>query len=177
MENTRRSFLRLLAAAGVLDVSAVNGAGTGGRAMAPDEGELCHVGPSRDPVRIKVSKSADGAALAMIVQDVSPGTSIPEHLHEREDEIVLIQAGTGVGQLGDRELPLAAGSVLWVPRGTWHGGRNTGAEILKWTGIYAPAGFEGYFREISVAPGAGPRQRSPEEWEGLDRRYGIRYRG
>ena len=125
---------------------------TAGRAMAPDAGELCFVGAARDPVRLKVSLAGDPATrLAMIVQDVSPGTVIPVHLHEREDEIILIQSGTGVASLGDVETQVGAGSVLWVPQGTWHGGRNTGSAILKWTGIYSPAGFEGYFREISRA--------------------------
>ena len=48
--------------------------------------------------------------------------------------------------------------------------------MLRRTGIYAPAGVEGYFREISTAPGAAPRQRTDAEWEALDRLYGIRYR-
>ena len=173
MEHTRRVFLELvalLAASG-----SEQGGALAGRAMAPDEGELCFVGPSRDPVRIKVSQQADGAALAMIVQDMSPGTSVPLHLHQREDEIILIQSGNGVATLGDRETPVMAGSVVWVPKGTWHAGRNTGTTTLKWTGIYAPAGFEGYFREISRAPGVEPRQRTADEWEALDRRYGIRY--
>ena len=144
--------------------------------MGVDDGELCYVGTTRDPVRIKVSHAADqGTRLAMIVQDMSPGTTIPTHLHEREDEIILIQSGEGLAKIGEHETRVAPGSVLWVPQGTWHGGRNTGKTVLKWTGIYAPAGFEGYFREISVAPGAEPRRRSTEEWEALDRRYGIRY--
>ena len=173
MDHTRRVFLEfmaLLAASG-----SAQGSGASGRAMASDDGEVCYVGPKRDPVRIKVSKEKDASALAMIVQDMSPGTSIPMHLHDREDEIILIQAGTGVAMLGDVQTPVPAGSVVWVPKGTWHGGRNTGSTTLKWTGIYAPAGFEGYFREISTAPGASPRQRTAEEWEALDRRYGIRY--
>ena len=121
---------------------------------------------SRDPVRLKVSAQTDPAThLAMIVQDVSPGTVIPVHLHEREDEIILIQSGTGVASLGETETPVGAGSVLWVPKGTWHGGRNTGPGILKWTGIYSPAGFEGCLREISRPPGVTPPQRSAEEWE------------
>jgi mannose-6-phosphate isomerase-like protein (cupin superfamily) len=178
MESTRRSFMEFLAAgvaAGAVGERAQ--AQTAGRAMAPDAGELCFVGAARDPVRLKVSLASEPAThLAMIVQDVSPGTVIPVHLHEREDEIILIQSGAGVASLGDAETEVRAGSVLWVPKGTWHGGRNTGSTILKWTGIYSPAGFEGYFREISRPPGAPPRQRSAEEWEGLDRRYGIRYR-
>jgi mannose-6-phosphate isomerase-like protein (cupin superfamily) len=178
MECTRRLFLELLAA-GVAVPAAVSSqaASASGRAMAPDAGELCFVGAARDPVRIKVYRTADPEThLAMIVPDVSPGTAIPVHLHEREDEIILIQSGTGVAMVSDIESPVTAGSVLWVPKGTWHGGRNTGTAVLKWTGIYAPAGFEGYFREISTPPGETPRRRSRDEWEALDRRYGIRYR-
>jgi mannose-6-phosphate isomerase-like protein (cupin superfamily) len=175
-EYSRRAFLELVAVASgaaSLDAEAVSV----GRAMALDEGELCYVGRARDPVRIKVSKTADGSALSMIVQEVSPGGVIPDHLHENEDEIVLIQAGSGVAAIDGRETAVGAGSVVWVPKGTWHSGRNTGTGALRWTGIYAPAGFEGYFREISTPPGASsPRQRSDAEWEALDRRYGIRYR-
>ena len=172
MEHTRRVFLELMA--WLAASSAEQRGAPAGRAMAPDAGELCYVGPSRDPVRIKVSK-ADGGSIAMIVQDMSPGTSVPMHLHEREDEIILIQSGTGVAILGERETPVTAGSVVWVPKGTWHAGRNTGTTTLKWTGIYAPAGFEGYFKEISRPPGVAPRERTAEAWEVLDRRYGIRY--
>jgi hypothetical protein len=64
-----------------------------------------------------------------------------------------------------------------VPRGTWHGGRNTGSGILNWIAIYAPSGFEGYFREIGRrAPDDAPRSLSADEREARDRQYGIRYR-
>jgi quercetin dioxygenase-like cupin family protein len=174
-ERTRRAFLVMLTGAAAAAPNPPLAASVG-RVMALDQGELCHVGRARDPVRIKVSKDVDGSALSMIVQEVSPGAVIPEHLHGREDEIILIQAGVGVATIDGRETGVDAGSIVWVPRGTWHGGRNTGSGVLRWTGIYAPAGFEGYFREISVAPGAAPRERSAAEWEALDRQYGIRYR-
>jgi mannose-6-phosphate isomerase-like protein (cupin superfamily) len=178
MDGTRRAFFEMLAAGAALPLmQATRAPEAAGRAMASDDGELCFVGTARDPVRLKVSSQTDPTThLAMIVQDVSPGTAIPVHLHEREDEIILIQSGTGVASLGETDTAVGAGSVLWVPKGTWHGGRNTGPGILKWTGIYSPAGFEGYFREISRPPGVTPPQRSTEEWEALDRRYGIRYR-
>jgi mannose-6-phosphate isomerase-like protein (cupin superfamily) len=132
----------------------------------------------RDPVRIKVSPGGQSGRFAMITQDVSPGTSIPVHLHEKEDEIIFIQSGEGEATLGDRQVRLTAGSTLFVPQGTWHGGRNTGPATLKWIAIYSPSGFDGYFREIGRdAPDAPPRRRTPEERESLDRRFGIRYRG
>ena len=143
-------------------------------ALRATDGELVYVG--RDPVRIKVSPTG-GGRLAMITQDVSPGTSIPVHLHEKEDEIIFIQSGTGEATLNDQRIELTAGSTLFVPQGVWHGGRNTGSETLRWVAIYSPSGFEGYFRDIGrPSLDATPRQLSPEERERRDRRYGIRYR-
>ena len=144
-------------------------------ALRHEDGELVYVG--RDPVRIKVSSPDGRGRLAMITQDVSPGTSIPVHLHEKEDEIIFIQSGTGEATLNDQRVTLAAGSTLFVPQGTWHGGRNTGSDTLRWVAIYSPSGFEGYFREIGrPAPDAPPRTATAEERERRDRRYGIRYR-
>lgn len=173
---TRRELL-MLGMAGMIgvDVRAQDGQPAGGppAALGATDGELVYVGG--DPVRIKVSP-ADRGRLAMITQDVSPGTTIPVHLHEREDEIIFIQSGEGEATLGDRTVPLAAGSMLYVPQGTWHGGRNTGRGVLTWIAIYSPSGFEGYFREIGrQSPGEAPRRLTPEEREARDRRYGIRY--
>ncbi len=144
--------------------------------IAADAGELVYVG--RDPVRIKISPGGTSGRFAMITQDVSPGTTIPIHLHEKEDEVIFIQSGVGEATLGDETVALAAGSTLFVPQGTWHGGRNTGKATLKWVALYSPSGFDGYFREIGRrAPDEPPRRRTPDEREALDRRFGIRYRG
>ena len=144
-------------------------------AIAAGDGELVYVG--RDPVRIKISPGGASGRFAMITQEVSPGTSIPVHLHEKEDELIFIQSGTGQATLADATVPLAAGSTLYIPKGTWHGGRNTGSGTLMWIAIYSPSGFDGYFREIGrKAPTDPPRSRSAEEREALDREFGIRYR-
>jgi quercetin dioxygenase-like cupin family protein len=147
--------------------------GPGPGAIGSADGELLYVG--RDPVRIKVSPPGTGR-LAMITQDVSPGTSIPVHLHEREDEIIFIQSGTGEATLAGTRVALTAGSTLYVPQGTWHGGRNTGGDTLRWIAIYSPSGFEGYFREIGrPSADAPPRMLSELEREARDARFGIRY--
>jgi mannose-6-phosphate isomerase-like protein (cupin superfamily) len=175
MDIDRRRVLALGGAAIAWPATLGAQAATAPAALAAGDGELVYVG--RDPVRIKVSPGGAGGRFGMITQDVSPGTVIPVHLHEKEDEIIFIQAGQGEATLGDAAVPLAAGSTLYVPQGTWHGGRNTGRETLKWIAIYSPSGFDGYFREIGRrSPEAPPRRRTPEEREALDRRYGIRYR-
>lgn len=174
---TRREWLTLAAALGLEARTGSQqrpAATTSPTALAADDGELVYVG--RDPVRIKVGPG-NRARLAMITQDVSAGTSIPVHLHEREDEIIFIQSGRGEATLGDERVPLAAGSTLFVPQGTWHGGHNTGTEILRWIAIYSPSGFEGYFREIGRrSPDEPPRTTSPDERQARDERFGIRYR-
>lgn len=175
---TRRELLLLGLAAGFHDAAPAaqsrQAASASPLALGADDGELVYVG--RDPVRIKVSPHGTGR-LAMITQEVSPGTSIPVHLHEREDEVIFIQSGTGEATLGDARVTLAAGSTLFVPQGTWHGGRNTGRDTLQWVAIYSPSGFEGYFREIGrPSPDAPRRERSPDEYRALDEQFGIRYR-
>jgi mannose-6-phosphate isomerase-like protein (cupin superfamily) len=178
---TRRELLALAAALGLPPAAAAQNAAAhralkDPAAIAAADGELVYVG--RDPVRIKISPQAGTARVAMITQEVSPGTAIPVHLHEREDEIIFIQSGEGTATVGDRSVALAPGSTLFVPQGTWHGGRNTGAGTLMWIAIYSPSGFEGYFREIGRAsPAAPPLSRTPEERQRLDERFGIKYRG
>lgn len=172
---TRRDLLLAALAGSAATLFDSADAAQGPQALRASDGELVYVG--RDPVRIKVSPANGPGRLAMITQDVSPGTTIPVHLHEKEDEIIFIQSGTGDATLNDRRIELAAGAALFVPQGTWHGGRNTGSNTLRWIAIYSPSGFEGYFREIGrPSLDAAPVPLSPDERERRDRRYGIRYR-
>jgi mannose-6-phosphate isomerase-like protein (cupin superfamily) len=176
---TRRELLTFGLLASLADTIATAQHGTSASsrpaALGPGDGELVYVG--HDPVRIKVSPRGDRGRFGMITQDVSPGTSIPVHLHECEDEIIFIQSGTGEATLGDDRVSLRPGSVLFVPQQTWHGGRNTGAGTLRWIAIYSPSGFEGYFREIGrPSPDAPPRALSLQERQARDELFGIRYR-
>ena len=178
-ESSRRDFLSLAAAlplAALVD-QLPRGPERGKAAFGiqADEGELFFIGPTRDPLRIKVSPPSPGR-FAMIVQEMAPGSRVPIHLHEREDEIIFVQRGAGTATVGTERVTLRAGSTLFVPQGTWHGGENGGAETLVWVAIYSPSGFEGYFREIGVGPnGELPPQLAPDERIERDRRYGIRY--
>jgi quercetin dioxygenase-like cupin family protein len=105
-------------------------------ALGAGDGELVYVG--RDPVRIKLNPQGARGPFGMITQEVSPGTTIPVHLHEKEDELIFIQSGEGEATLADQVVKLSAGSTLFVPRGAWHGGRNTGSGVLNWIAIYTP---------------------------------------
>jgi mannose-6-phosphate isomerase-like protein (cupin superfamily) len=145
-----------------------------GAVLQISEGEHLVAGRRRAPMRIKVdSTKATGATMSMVISEVSPGASIPIHLHRNEDELIFIHTGSGIVTLGDSQVPSATGAVLYAPRGIWHGIENTGSTVLTWCAIWSPPGFEQYFRETGVAPeqsGAGP---TPAQIAESARKYGM----
>ena len=61
-----------------------------GAVLQANEGEHLVAGRRRAPMRIKVdSTKAVGATMSMVISEVSPGASIPIHLHRNEDELDL----------------------------------------------------------------------------------------
>jgi quercetin dioxygenase-like cupin family protein len=142
------------------------------------EGELVMLGARRSPVRVKVdSRGGRASRLGMITEDLAPGTGIPVHRHLAEDEIIFIHRGTGTVTIGEARHPADTGATVFVPQGVWHGLENTGADTLTMLAIYAPPGFEGYFREIGDPAGAPPRApRTADEIRAIDRRFHVEYR-
>jgi mannose-6-phosphate isomerase-like protein (cupin superfamily) len=174
MDLSRRTFFGLTALALTYTTTCEMG-GDEPQAIDAEAGELVFVGATRDPVRVKLGRTTTWT-FGMITQQMAPGSSIPVHLHEKEDELILIQSGEGTARLGDERVPLRTGSTLFVPRGTWHAGQNTGATIMNWVAIYSPAGFEQYFLEIGARTRDAPPPRlTLDQMQALDRRYGIKY--
>lgn len=111
-----------------------------GAVLQISEGEHLVAGRRRAPMRIKVdSTKATGATMSMVISEVSPGASIPIHLHRNEDELIFIHTGSGIVTLGDSQVPSATGAVLYAPRGIWHGIENTGSTVLTWCAILVPS--------------------------------------
>jgi mannose-6-phosphate isomerase-like protein (cupin superfamily) len=64
-----------------------------------------------------------------------PGASIGAHDHVDEDEIYLIQKGTGVMTDGGKEFAVAPGDAILTGQGASHSIRNTGSEDLVVTAV------------------------------------------
>ncbi len=128
--------------------------------------------PDGRRVTIKIDSEVNAQVrMSMITEDLPPKSEIRVHLHQREDEMIFIRMGTGVATLADREIPVAAGATVYVPRGVWHGLRNTGAEMLGMTAVYAPPGFEQSFKDRLLHP-----NRTQAEIEANRKKHGIVYR-
>lgn len=100
-----------------------------------------------------------------------PGAAHHKHIHTNADEIFYMIRGRGMHGLGDREYPVRAGDVFFVPRGQVHWMRNVdprrpvelvgvyvGAPNLRGTG-YVYVGEIGAPRRPGAGAGRGRERR------------------
>lgn len=113
---------------------------------------------------LKVSPKNNGSErLVLGTEDLAPGGVIPKHRHLDQDEILLIQSGTGHVWLGDQERDVRAGAIVFIPTHTWISLKNTGMEPLGLTFIFSAPGFEDMMRCNSVLAGDRVTPITPEE--------------
>lgn len=74
--------------------------------------------------------------LTLVRVTLGPGATRAAHRHPY-DEVVLVEAGTGVAHSADDELALTAGDALTLPARTTHAFANTGAGELRLLEIHA----------------------------------------
>ena len=69
----------------------------------------------------------------------------PFHLHTREDEIFMLIKGEALLWLGEEQMELSEGGIVFLPKNFPHGYRITSdaADLLM---ITTPGGIEGMFR-------------------------------
>ncbi len=145
--------------------------------LAVDEGEHLLLGNRRAPLWIKVGAATGSHHLTAAMERIRPGDASPVHCHDDADELIFLHSGSGSIVLGDSEVPIEAGSVAFVPRGTWHGPQNTNPSAdLHILAVFSEPGMDGYFRAIGRKPSEEPPSLSPSEEAALERRYGITYR-
>lgn len=144
---------------------------TQGYVLGPTEGE--HLIRNAGSYIIKVDPSRGSNNLALGTQKVPIRTGILVHQHQEADEVLFVLEGTGFGILDDSRLPVEKGSAIYIPKGVWHGLENPDSELsLLW--VVAPPGLEEFFRDVSSAPGAPPKQLDREQLNEIARKHGIR---
>lgn len=152
---------------------------TGGFVLRPEEGEVRHLRPPgrSGSVTLKVDPVNTGSKhLALGTQELIPGGRIPTHLHECQEEILVVQSGRGTAILGDERFPVEPGSTVYIPSQVWHGIENTSDEPLMLLWVITPPGLEEMFRVIGTLPGATPEPLTAEEFAALVPRFDMRVR-
>lgn len=101
------------------------------------------------------------------------GALVPPHMHTREDEYSIVTQGQIGFRSGDAEVVLGPGGYVTKPRGELHTMWNAGSEPAHMIEIISPAGFEGFFRELSEILEGGPPE--PQVVGALAERYGLTF--
>jgi quercetin dioxygenase-like cupin family protein len=95
--------------------------------------------------RVVLDGAATGGRSALFRSTMRAGTASPVHIHDHDDETVVLLSGSGVFWAGDQRWELEAGDTAFLPRGLPHTYAITSdaAELLT---ICNPAGMEEFFR-------------------------------
>ena len=93
----------------------------------------------------------------------------PMHRHRDEDEYTFVLTGRIGAVLGEEELVVGPGDLLFKPRDQWHTFWNAGDEPATVLEIVSPAGLEELFRSFAALTA----EPSPEELAEMAARYGC----
>jgi mannose-6-phosphate isomerase-like protein (cupin superfamily) len=124
-------------------------------------------------VVIKASGDETGGAFALFEE--SDPVDTPLHVHEREDELFYVIEGEHIFQVGDEQFRVGAGGLVFAPRGVPHAQRRAVPRTGRILVFTAPAGLEGFFRELAEADRAG--QIGPEAYARASKRYAVTWLG
>ena len=147
-----------------------------GLVINESEGEAYQLRDGTAIVKIKISKNQGSNSLSFLSETFRPGDELPVHKHMNEDEIIFVHKGSGVFTLGGKEFSIAEGAVAIVPKGRWHGFKNTGKENIEMRFGYTPSGFEGFFREVGSPVGKPFIQKTIQERKAIAEKWGMIYK-
>ena len=138
-----------------------------GHKVDPEGGERLHF--SDADFVIRASAETTGGAFS-IIEEIDP-LDTPLYVHEHENELFYVLEGEHVFQVGDDELEVGPGGLAFAPRAVPHAQRRVVPRQGRTLTMISPAGFEGFFRELSAADADGTI--GPDVYARVSQRYGI----
>jgi quercetin dioxygenase-like cupin family protein len=136
--------------------------------VRPGEGRAGGLAPGVGVV-FKVDGHDSGGALAIVEHPFIVGALVPPHVHTLEDEYSIVLEGEIGFRSNDREVVLGAGGYIIKPRGEVHAMWNAGSVPARMIEIISPAGFEGFFKELTAITAVSAPD--PAELAALSERY------
>ena len=124
---------------------------------------------ARRRVVFKIDGEDTGGALSIVEHPFAVGALVPPHVHTLEDEYSIVLEGEIGFRSNDQEVVLGAGGYIIKPRGEVHAMWNAGSTPARMIEVISPAGFEGFFRELTDMTAVGPRTATSRD----SARYGL----
>jgi quercetin dioxygenase-like cupin family protein len=100
-------------------------------------------------VIVHVDAEQSEGRLGVWESEETGGVGLPLHVHQREDEQVVVLDGEIMVRVGDRTRRLTSGATIALPRGVPHAHLVTARRTRLLT-VAVPGGFEQLFTELGV---------------------------
>ena len=126
------------------------------------------------PLTFKLRGEQSNGQLTVFENVVPSGEGPPLHVHTHEDECIYVIAGELRFQLGERFGRAAAGSFVFIPRGTGHCFQNIAADDARVLAMFTPAGMERFFERFAVV---ADRMTPDEAFRSIGREVGMKVIG
>lgn len=140
------------------------------KVVQPGDGRSGGLAPGVGVV-FKIDGEDTGGALSIVEHPFAVGALVPPHVHTLEDEYSIVIEGEIGFRSNDREVVLGAGGYIIKPRGEVHAMWNAGSAPARMIEVISPAGFEGFFRELTDMTAVGAPD--PADVGALGARYGL----
>jgi quercetin dioxygenase-like cupin family protein len=125
------------------------------------------------PMVIRIHGRDTGGIVSAVESHDVPGGGPPPHIHQREDETFQVLEGEYEWMVGENKFVAQKGATIFAPRGLAHTYRYLGKTPGRLMCVITPAGFEGFFEEVSAL--------SPEQQQNIPRvielgsKYGLEF--
>src|SRR6516225_8122743 len=117
-----------------------------GFVVPPDRGQVWNMAPGRSAA-LKLQSGETAESIMMFEEVAPPGTQTNFHLHRYSDEVAYVLSGEVTLKIGDQVTVGGPGTCAFIPRGTAHAWKSTGAETGRILFIFTPAEAGKLFEE------------------------------
>ena len=115
-------------------------------------GEGTHLDVLGDLITLLISGNQTNGAFTVLSETSPPDGGTPLHTHHNEDEALYVLQGEYEIQCGEQTVRAGAGAFVFAPRDIPHKLTNVSSGPSTVLGIVSPAGFEGFWEEVSQLP-------------------------
>jgi quercetin dioxygenase-like cupin family protein len=142
------------------------------KVVQPGEGRMGGLAPGVGVI-FKIDGADSGGRISIVEHPFDVGALVPPHVHTLEDEISIVLEGQIGYRSDDQEVVLGPGGYIVKPRNEVHAMWNAGKTRARMIELIAPAGFEGFFRELTDMTAAGPFDLAAAAQ--ISQRYGLQF--
>ncbi len=135
------------------------------RAVQPGEGEsYWQPVPANGFVELALAQTDNnGPEFDVGIQEVEPGCSVRKHVHDHNEEVIIVLDGDGMATIDGAVHPRHSGTILYLAPGSRHQFKNQGNTPLRFCFVFTPGGLKDFFSAVGRprTPGDNP----PEPFE------------